>query len=280
MESRYDQIINFCRKVSSDAHADPNVVKVSISSLAGLGYDIRTFSYEELRAACVGLTYTLLYKGMNMIIGEDHRLLWDTIGKYLLEPPSLYFGETDNNPFPIDYNQFRQLFVAVIKIATGEWELCQLRPISIWIWPQMPQGLPVDANIVSYLVYPLLEAVLKETLSSYISRNGEVIQYFQVSDGREYSPTGRSKWCSKVNHMLDLLDQQTSLVDLRIDLKLIYDHIVFLYGRDARFVIANDWRNPAIHGENNIPTAYGVLLNIILLIAMDHVKDGLIKKLH
>jgi hypothetical protein len=141
-----------------------------------------------------------------------------------------------------------------------------------------PWGLVVHgANPSSYLVYPLLEAVLKQTLFAFLERNGSVKISFSVSSGRTYRTRN---FCSRVDHMLDLLGQQTHLSDLNHDLGLIYDHIAFLYtGRDPVSVIAEEWRNPAIHGEDNVPTSYGIILNILLLVAMDYVKDELKKKL-
>jgi len=281
MSDRCNSIIDFCRSLSQEAHADPGGVRISLDSLTRKGFDIRGFTYDELRAACVGLTYLLLYRGMNMVVTEDHAILWDTIGRELLDPPSLYFRESHNAPFPAEYHAFRELFVTTIKTSTGEWNLFQKHTISKWKWFQMPAEYPEVhvMNPAAYLVYPLLEAVLKETLSSFIERNGIVRARFTVP-GRTYNSDGRTR-CNRVDdHMLVLLGQQSHLADLNNDLSLIYAHIAFLYpGRDPISVISQEWRNPAMHGEDNISTAFGVVLNIALFIAMDYVKDELKKRL-
>ncbi len=281
MSDRSDSIIDFCRSLSQEAHANAGGVRISLHSLKRKGYDIRSFTYDELRAACVGLTYSMLFRGMNMVVTEDHKILWDTIGRHLLDPPSLYFKESHNAPFPTEYRAFRELFVTTIKTSTGEWALFQKHRNPNWNWFQMPAEYSwVDSlNPATYLVYPLLEAVLKETLSLFIERNGIVKKKFTVQK-RSYNSKGKTR-CSSVDHMLDLLRQQQNLSDLNKDLSLVYEHIAFLYPGhiNPTSVISQEWRNPAMHGEDNAPTAFGVVLNIALLIAMDYVKDELKKRL-
>jgi hypothetical protein len=288
MSDRYEDILDFCRNVTEEAqNADGSVsINPRKASLINAGYNIQSFSYDEFRAACVGLSYTSVYRGMNMILGNDHRILWDTVGRHLLEPSSLYFNEDPNQGIPKEiteeYRAFRSLFVATIKTTTHEWMLFQQHPLSDWSGVQRPPGAPIARfQPAGYLVYPLLEAVLKESLSDYLDRDGTVTEEFQIGRKRPYSPgdEGRNR-CSSVSDMLRLLDQQDDRPNLNHDLRLIYEHISSLYDGDyATNVIANKWRNPAIHGENHIPTAYGVLLNIVLLIAMDDTEERLRQKL-
>ena len=212
-----------------------------------------------------------------MVVSQEHVVLWDTIGRYLLEPPSLYFSEKRDKPFPLDDVPLRNLFVTTIKTGMREWELRQGRPISTWSWFQMPVGSPVIcAEPVAYLVYPLLEAVLKRRLSDHLSREGIVTKAFSVPK-RRYAVGNR---CSKLDHMLALLGQNESSSILGGDLKQVLDHISFLYpGSEPLSVIAHEWRNPAMHGQHAVSTAYGIVLNIVLLVAMADVKDELITRL-
>jgi len=292
MSDRYEEILDFCRNVAENAHnADGSMsINPKKASLINAGYDIQSFSYDEFRAACVGLTYTSVYARMNAVVGVDHMALWDTLGRYLLEPKSLYFNRHPDQGIPqeitSEFSAFLNLFVTTIKTATHEWMLFQQEPISDWRWYKNPPGTPVGRlQPASYLVYPLLEAVLKQSLSHYLDRDGTVTADFQIGN-TTYSPGDGSRnkstlnRCSRVSHMLRLLDQQNDRPNLNHDLLLIYEHISSLYDGDyATNIIANEWRNPAIHGEDHIPTAYGVLLNIVLLIAMDDTEEKLRQKL-
>jgi hypothetical protein len=170
---------------------------------------------------------------------------------------------------------FQSLFLTVIKTMTGEWALYQRQYLSAWIWPPQKVGQPAAfaADPPGYLAYPLLEGTLKFLLSDHLKMNGEVVQRFQCSEGRQYE---KGQLCSRVDDMLDLVMQTSSYKDLAEDLQLIFNHIEFLYpGKAATSVISQDWRNPAMHGESNVPTAAGVVLNIALLVAMEKTKEHL-----
>jgi hypothetical protein len=268
------EIVEFCRKYSSAAHANSGSISISPMSLADIGFNPSHATYDQLRGACVGLSYTLLFKGMNEFISNDHRLLWDSVGKRLLEG-SLYFGKQEGVPFPRHLYTFQSLFITVIKTMTREWALYQCKPISAWSWPAQDVGRPAAyaADPGAYLVYPLLEGTLKYLQPEHLKLDGEVVQTFRCSRGREYK---KGHICSRVEDMLDLVMQTTSLKDLAEDLQLVFNHIEFLYpGKSATSVISHDWRNPAMHGESNVSTAAGVVLNIALLVAMEKVKERL-----
>ena len=68
--------------------------------------------------------------------------------------------------------------------------------------------------------------------------------------------------------------KQPAFAELTHDLQKIFKHIESLYpGRDAIDVISKEWRNPAAHGQQIVPTAHGVVLNIIILLALSHIDD-------
>lgn len=273
MPSR-DEIIEFCQKYSAECHKEAGEVGISFVSIQKIGFNPVAATYDQLRGACVGLTYTLLFKGMNEFVMPDHRLLWDSVGKRLLGPPSIYFAEKEGTKFPEDLMPFRDLFLTAIKTSTREWVLCQARPISEWKWPPQESGLALFAvSPAYYLVYPLLEGTLKFLLSDHLKLNGLVLKEFNTGDGTKYK---EGKRCSRVEHMLDLVMQMSSHKDLAEDLQLIFKHIEFLYpGRTAPEVISQEWRNPAMHGQSNVPTAAGTVLNMVLLVAMEKVKGEL-----
>jgi hypothetical protein len=273
MSCRYDEIIHFGKRVCNIAHSSSKQAVVSLRSLEEIGISITDLNPTDLRAACVALSFTLLYRGMNAVVMKDHVLLWDFTGKFLLEPPSRYFDESFDEPFPTKLHPLRGLFVSVIKSATREWELTQQEPISRWRYFQSPLGYPValHTNPASYMVYPLLEAVTKRYLSGVLELNGYVKCEFCVKYGNKKIKYRPGRTCSSVSDMLALLQDRASS-DLQRELQEIYDHIAFVTGskRHPLDIISREWRNPSLHGEDHVPTAYGVLLNIVLLIALDY----------
>jgi len=127
-----------------------------------------------------------------------------------------------------------------------------------------------------YLVYPLLEAVLKRELSEFFYPSGRVAKPFPGlwpnGNPRRYKV---DQHCSDVANILRLYMTQPEFAELSCDLQKILDHIESIYPDTNAFdVISTDWRNPAIHSANPVNTAPGVVLNIIILLALSHIDNS------
>ncbi|MFH4603892.1 hypothetical protein [Vibrio diabolicus] len=266
----YDEIVTTCKTHWQDCHEGEAVKVKNMAMLSSFDIgDIYKLSQEQARALLVGSSYLLAYRGMNVVITEDQVKLWDAIGKHLLDPPSLYFKETFDKPFEMTY--FRNLFVTTIKTETGAWQLAQTNQLPKWKWFDATSEYPFSVRATrpgEYFVFPLFEAVLKKALSDYIDMSGKVIKEF-----RHYVPgdNSRSKsHCSNIGHLVTCLVNRSENETLKKDLTSILELIECLYPdrENASDVIANDWRNPALHGDENVSTSSVVILNLALLIAV------------
>ncbi len=264
--SEYENIINEFRKHSRKAHCDDGSVRVSnLPKFSDFDINFNRISQEQARALLVASSFSLAYSGMNVFITEDQVRLWDALGKHLLDPPSLYFNENIGEPFPWDLSYLRTLFVTTIKTETGEWALVQKSILSEWNWFNATPEHPFPSHTTKpseYFVFPLFEAVLKKFLSEYIDFSGIVRKEF-----RNYSIGQR---CSNIGHLFTLLLNRSNHPSLISDATIISELIEFIYpDRDAAEVIANEWRNPALHGDKNVSTSSGLILNLTLLVAVN-----------
>jgi hypothetical protein len=272
----YDQIVGHCSglyRVSEDGRSGSVDL---LPPLENIGLKFSRLRRDQVRGLAVGLSRALVHPGMNAVITADHLKFWDAIGKHLLDAPSLYFHERDDNSVELllEIESLRDLFTTVVKIESGSWAVLPHNPISKWRWPVDIIGYPASRSRTSeYLVYPLLEAVLKRELPEYFSRSGEVIKEFERR-GRT-DPYKVGKWCSSIADLLILYMNQAVFAELRQDLEMIFEHIEKLYPEEnAINVIAGEWRNPAAHGQNIVTTAHGVVLNIVILLALSHIDDS------
>ncbi len=274
----YDQIVEHCSGLCRASEDGRSGSVDLLPPLENIGVTYPRLRRDQVRALAVGLSRALVHPGMNAVFTADHFKFWDAIGKHLLDEPSLYFHERDDNSVELllEIDNLRDLFTTVVKIESGSWAVLPHNPISKWGWPADVIGYPVSRSRTNeYLVYPLLEAVLKRELPEFFSREGKIIKEFkglyQHGGHKSYKIGGR---CSSVAHLLDQYMKQPAFAELTHDVQEIFKHIESLYPeRDAIDVIASDWRNPAAHGRQIVNTAHGVVLNIIILLALSHVDD-------
>src|SRR5690606_26151529 len=159
---------------------------------------------------------------------------------------------------------------------TSEWMVYESHSISNWRWPHAAPGYP--ANSVrpgEYLVYPLLEAVLKRYLSGFIGPDGRVNRAFDlIMRCGAIKKYRRGASISSIAILLRILLQYSDDPDLKLELETLFTKIEEIYpSENAADVIYKKWRNAALHGDRHVPTASGVVLNIILLIAIASVSE-------
>jgi hypothetical protein len=274
----YKKIIEYCIHHSDKtSHEDGSIVLSDSTNIDSLGINFARLTREEARGLAVGLSYTLIQGKMNMMVTSDQVKFWDSVGKHLLEPPSLYFGESFNSgPLLSELSHLRKLLITVIKTETREWQIFEDHKISGWSWPTCVPGYPADTvRPGEYFVYPLLEAILNRTLSDYVESDGIVIKEFTIDFSNGKSKTyGVNDTVSNMSHLFLLLFQSGYRQELTNDLKLLFGKIETIYeGSSALDVIYKVWRNSALHGEEHTSTASGIVLNIVLLFAIASVSE-------
>lgn len=225
-------------------------------------------NYDEIRASCIGLTRTLLYKGLNAIVDYDHYFFWAWIGEVLLIQEAEYFTRNDE--------EISNLFSAIIRLClTGckapvhskvEWE--KQREMTKYIDSNTKEVVLKQNLIVAYLSFPFLEATLKKYCCTYIDYSGKVKAPFKVGK-RQYNAGGI---CSSLHDLLVLCHEQVASLNLRKDLDIILNYFSEISTEDP-FKLIYQWRNASLHGSTNYSTIGGTVLNIAIIIALDSISE-------
>lgn len=232
------------------------------------GIQPHDLTFDEVRAACVGLTSVLLLPGLNTVVDQDHEWFWAWAAEVLLSQEAGLFDESEG--------EIRKLVETTIRAALAWVRSPIYEAISMPVQSLFDQIQPMATHFLreshlalSYLAFPALEAVLRKKCSAYISYDGRVTAPFQVGT-RSYKTGDR---CSSLLHVLRLFYGQVASQELCRDLDEIRVHLGNLSsGRDG-FELLYEWRNSSLHGESSLQTIGGSVLSITMLIGLDAVKD-------
>lgn len=279
-QDKVEKILNLCESWKNAAYQDDGGLGIgeATEKYRLLSNDIKfhELNYKEMQAACIGLTRVLLHKGLNAIVDFDHLFFWSWSAEVLLHSDLKYFSE--------DEREIRELFKTTIRSTLAgvnppvsnkeEWE--KQRKKDEFVEFNTEQLIMKKSLITAYLVFPLLEAVLKKTCKKYVDYSGKARTDFSVPNGyggsRTYGTSGRT-YCSSLRDLLFLLYNNVANDNLKEKLTFIREHISELSGEKDPFSLIYDWRNSSLHGETNFPTIGGTLLNLVILIALNEIKD-------
>jgi len=270
---RSKEILDLCHSWVSASTAADGTIQISGSSeefrLRNNGVEFHTLSYNELRAACIGLSRVLLRPGLNTVIDFDHMLFWSWCGEIFASTAASYFGVDEREP--------QQLFGLACRAALAEtyrpdhrgWEenrdrLMAMEPNS--------RELVTNAHVVLvYLAFPLLEAILRKTCSAYVTPNGSVVTSFDKGHGGRGSYSIGDR-CSNFGHLLWLLYDRVAGPELVDGLDQQRAGLRALESNTDPFGLLFGWRNSSLHGQTALPTIGGTVYNTAILIALDAVR--------
>ncbi|MGG2087925.1 hypothetical protein ABFY59_13125 [Priestia aryabhattai] len=129
--------------------------------------------------------------------------------------------------------------------------------------------------VLTYLSFPLLEAILKKACSHYVDYSGRVLNEFEIIKAHKHKKYGKNntKIISSLSDLLFLLYDNVANQDLRKQLTFIRSHIAEIDNSKDPFDVIYRWRNSSLHGQEGFPTIGGTVLNIAIIIALDEIKD-------
>lgn len=234
------------------------------------GLAFHALTYDELRAACLGLGRNLLLPGMNTVIDFDHTFFWAWCAEVIQynRPPV----------FSDEQRALSELFGACVRAALAnarkpasskeEWE--QQRAHDGYV-PFQLREFGHNAHLaLAYLSFPLLERVAKLQCSDYVDLSGKVLKPFSIQrpgkSARRYV-VGQS--CSSLRDLLTLLHLTVARPSLAADLRSYESHLKTFGNTQAPFDVLYGWRNTLLHGGANYPTIGGTVFNLAVLLLLD-----------
>jgi hypothetical protein len=240
------------------------------------GITFHELSYDDIRASCVGLTHVLLLRGLNTVIDWDHQHFWSWGAELLLARRSGYFSEEEY--------EIKNLFGTVVRASLAGIRSPNLDQEAWERWQQNRELMEFNTRmleqesqlLLAYIVFPLLEAVLKKACQQYVDYTGQVLQDFQIPSkggGNQRFRAGRQR-CQDIRALLLLLCDRVAGPDLKSDLNEIREHLEDLAERgEDPFKLISEWRNTSLHGQTTYPTIGGTLLNLIFLISLASIRE-------
>ena len=123
--------------------------------------------------------------------------------------------------------------------------------------------------VLSYISFPLPEAVARRACSAYVDMNGVVKKPFEKPKGL-YNVGDR---CNSVRDILRLLRDRVAGDDLKNNLIEIFNHIESIVGESDGCSVIYRWRNSSLHGETTLLSIGGTVFGLSLLIALGDIED-------
>lgn len=249
-----DQIIDLCENYRKSAFARPGEASFGRESesfrLLAHNLKFHELNFDELIASIIGLTNTLSIPNLTTI-SPDHIALWSWCGEFLFGIRSVFYNGENPDIKPL----FKTAIRASITAGSRAYNLREL-----------------DFSLtLSYVVFPLLEAILKRASVEYMSPDGTVIKPFKKLNPKlEYKVGNR---CSNVGEMLHLHYEHVASPVLKMKIDSFRAHIETLDKDRRPFEMIFFWRNDTLHGSASYPTIAGTLFNLCLLITLHEFKD-------
>jgi len=257
---RSAQITHLCEQWLSAVQPQGGGVTITTSSqqyrLLVNGLLPHALTYPELQSAYVCLTRTLLLPSSAIVIADDHLVYWAWgIEVALVGVPGL-----DTDPFTSHFH-LRELLAtighALLADTMGE--------------SRSPLGhvfglVSRRHTVVTHLVFPLLEGLLRATCSQYVTMDGSVLRAFD-----RYGPQGQKgkSRCDSLADMLRLFETAVGKPETRQALTETRKHLNQLRPSADPYRLLADWRSDPLHGNVPDSTVWGTVLDIALLIAFD-----------
>lgn len=245
------------------------------------GIIFHELDHETLCAAVIGLSKVILRPGLHSVIDKDHTELWSWCAEILVGRESNMFSRAQ---MEIE-NLYKTAFHAALAhcgAPTGQGNGPAWAYNIQKNFPHHAQQLIFDSSLVlAYLVFPLLEAILKRACAKYLTFDGKIILAFSVTTRygkiKNYDPRGGKfgyPQCSSMRDMLFLHYNFIADPHLKYLLDKFLAHLSSINNSEDPFDMIYDWRNQSLHGSANFATIGGTVLNLSILISLFEIKKS------
>ncbi len=235
------------------------------------GIKFHELEFDELQAACIGLTETMVPRVITGgYICPDHHRFWGWCVQVLLTAPI-------RNIVPTSGDLIHQLLESSACLILGG-ESYVLAPLDYkhskdydWCLERL---ISRKLFILKFLTYLLLESLLKAHCSSFVQADGTVTTQFSIQrrngSNRLYNPGNR---CSSLRDLFILLQQSSASPELLETLQRLESHFQRL--DPTPFIdLLYEWRNATLHGTSEITAVSGTSFNLCLLLCLELVQPN------
>jgi len=244
--------------------------------LTNNGILFHELSYPELVEAVIGLSQVLLHSNMTEIRHNDHLHLWSWCGELFLGcMAQRKLHQTSDTPQDINNLYTTTIHSNLAKIKEYSRELGtyeEMQNNREKVQNHYASELVNKAHLVSaYLSFPLLEGLLKQKCSAYVTMDGKVIQEFNAQHIK-YVPEktqGKGKTtCSSIQDLLFLYHDYVANDHGKESITKLNNHLKKHSPELHPFALIKNWRNSSLHGSTSFNTIGSTILHYCFLISL------------
>jgi len=270
-----DQIAALCEQFCHETATGTYSEQSQSLRLLENGINFPSLKYDELMAAIIGLSEVLLRPGLNAVIDRDHYALWAWCGELLLGPMAQIKIHNQN----IMPHEINELYKVTIRAALAHCKRPTNQPqevlLSEFMNPSTATHLKNSCSIIlAYLTFPLLEALLKQVCSEYVSQDAKIIKEFSRLNKKGEPYTSEIGGEAGISILLNLLYDHVANPELKALLNRYRNHLQSTENSVDAFALIYHWRCSSLHGTTNYPTIGGIILNLCLLLSTYQIKDS------
>lgn len=234
------------------------------------GIAFHELDYDALCTACTCLTKQLLLPERNCFMNLDHFLLWSWIAELLLERPGPLSHSIDREISQLAETAARAALTNASRPMRPREAFEYETEVDTLLNRNARYLINHSSVVLSYISFPLLEAVARRACSAYVDMSGVTQQPFERANGSLYAVGSR---CNSVRDMLRLLRDRVARDDLKNNLIDVFSHIERIVGASDGCSVIYDWRNSSLHGETTHQTIGGTVFGLALIIALSDIED-------
>ncbi|HEU5372853.1 MAG TPA: hypothetical protein VFU51_10735 [Gaiellaceae bacterium] len=233
-------------------------------------------SFDQLRSSLVDLQPTLLSTdGLAVVFGHE-LWLWSWVTELLVGVPSpgsprRYIEGDDLHGGPgtlLRLSIWTALADCRPPLSLDKHARKEETSKKLEEEPNAQQLVGSRTSILTYLSFPLLEALTKLRCCDHVSLDGRALQRFTVDD-ETYGP---GKRVSGLKHLLLLLSEHVASPTEKEALESIRSSIQVARGIDG-FKQISAWRNSQAHGSESLQAIGYTVYNLALLVGLHGIQD-------
>jgi hypothetical protein len=237
------------------------------------GIVFHELTFDESRAAALGLGQVLLLPGLNTIIDSDHLFFWMWMAQVILHPDSLVFDNDHRDVHTLFGTATRAVMANVRPPTASRQEREHTVALDQFIPFHLREMRGQSHLILASLSFPLLEAACKIACADFISLDGLVRNTFTVQRRDQSSRTyGAGQVCSSLRDLLLLLQNDVAGTELKHDLSAYSSYLESVDPSQHGFDLVYRWRNASLHGAASYSTVGGSIYNLAILIFLHRLR--------
>lgn len=234
---------------------------------------IHEASFDVVRNLILNTSKRIEHDNVKTIVTPNHFLIWSWVSEVLLSRyVYVYECESDDSNLLDLCCRAALANTYVPSNNQQQWEAkCALDNATPHFITRFKEH---SFLALGYLVFPLLEGIIKQKASEYISKDGEAVKEFSIRQksgkSRQYRVGQR---CSSLRDLLFLFHEKVSDPQLREDIEKIRINIGLISDDQDPFDVIYQWRNDSLHGFSNHQHVAVTMFCFCLIVLLHSIKD-------